>query len=124
VIESPNILERVKKSYVRSWFDDVPLVLAVVGNKNEVWQRKYDGYNSLETDLSIAMDHMILAASALGIGSCWIANFEPEVLRGALQLKEDQEIFAITPLGYPKEGGSEEVKEKTRKKLGDIMRMI
>jgi hypothetical protein len=38
---------------------DAPHVLIVVGNKDAAWKRQ-DGYNSLETDLAIAMHHMTM----------------------------------------------------------------
>lgn len=102
LITSDEILKKVKESYLRPWFHDAPCVLAVVGKKSEAWVREYDSYNSIETDLTIVMDHIILAATNEGVGTCWIAAFNPAILRKALDLTDDQLVFAITPLGYPK----------------------
>jgi nitroreductase len=50
------------------------------------------------------MDHMILAAADLGVGTCWIAAFDEKRLVQVLGLKENEKVFAITPLGYPPTG--------------------
>lgn len=123
VIESPEILAKVKSCYNRPWFQDVPQVLAVVGDINRAWVRKYDGYNSLETDLAIAMCHLILAAENEGVATCWIEAFQPDLLRDALGLKKDERVFAITPLGYPKEGYTKK-NVKQRKAIEEIVRII
>ena len=69
------------------------------------------------------MDHLILAAEAEGVGTCWIAAFDPQVLRSALGLQENEAVFAITPLGYPRAGF---VKKgvKDRKPLGEVAAFV
>jgi nitroreductase len=98
-VSSSELLSKVKNSYGSRWVDTAPHFLIVVGKRSSAWVRS-DGYNSLETDLTIAMDHMILAAESLNVGTCWIAAFDDVKLRKALSLGEDEEVFAITPLGY------------------------
>ena len=94
-------------------------VLIVAGDYSNAWVRG-DGYNSLETDLAIAMDHMILAAASEGVGTCWIAAFNPFVLRNVLGLKDSEQVFAITPLGYPEKGFKDE-KRKSRKPFDAVV---
>ena len=53
-------------------------------------------------DAAIAITHIILAAENEGVGACWIANYDPVKLREALGIGGDQEIFGITPIGYPR----------------------
>ena len=77
VVSSPEMLSKVRACYQRDWFADAPNVLIVKGNKTDAWVRKYDGYNSLETDLTIAMDHIILAAEFENVGTCWIEAYDP-----------------------------------------------
>ncbi len=101
LISSSEMLEKIRRCYDREWFAGAPLVLIVTGHKSQAWTRSSDGYNSIETDLAIAMDHMILAATETGLGSCWIANFDPQCLKKALGLSQEDAVFAMTPLGYP-----------------------
>jgi nitroreductase len=91
---------KINESYSRDWFHHAPYVLVAIGYPDQAWVRP-DGYNAIETDLTIAMDHMILAAESLGIGTCWIAAFDSKILKEALNLKGEEVIYSISPLGYP-----------------------
>ena len=104
VVSSAAALERVRGCYGQGWFRDAPHVLVVAGDREKAWKRPKDGYVSIETDLTIAMDHMILAAENEGLGTCWIAAFDPDCLRAALALRPNETIFTLTPLGYPRAG--------------------
>lgn len=119
LISSHQWLEKVRKCYDRPWLKDAPHILVVTGNRKEAWRRP-DGYNSLETDLAIALTHMMLAATNEGVSTCWIAHFDYQKLRQCLELKSSEEVFGITPLGYPREG----LKRrgiKNRKPLGEVV---
>lgn len=102
VVYSQGWLDKIRDSYPRSWFQEAPNILIVKGFKDQAWVRSYDAYNSIETDLAIAMDHLVLAATAEGLSTCWIAAFDNTKLRAALGLNDNEVIFAMTPLGYPK----------------------
>jgi nitroreductase len=122
LVSSREVLAKVRRCYSKTWFQDAPHVLAVTGRVGEAWTRQ-DGYNSIETDLAIAMDHMILAAENEGVGTCWIAAFDPMVLRSALSLGSDDRVYAITPLGYPKPGFAKKG-QKQRKTLQEVVRYL
>lgn len=123
VISSSSILEKVRASYQRDWFRDAPQVLVVIGSKEQAWKRSYDGYNYIETDLAIALTHIILAAENEGVATCWIEAYNPSILRDALNAGEDQVIFGITPLGYPKPG-YHKTGQKKRKSLDEIIEFL
>jgi nitroreductase len=97
------MLAKVRPCYEKEWFKEAPHILTVVGNGAEAWTRRYDNRCFIETDLTIAMDHLILAATNEGVGTCWISNFKPDIIRTALSLKDYEHIYALTPLGYPKQ---------------------
>ena len=123
LISSAPLLEKVKACYQRDWIKDAPHILVLIGLKNEAWNRSYDGYNSVETDVSIAMTHIILAAENEGVGTCWIAAYDPALLKGALNPGENQQIYAMTPLGYPKPG-FQKTGVKKRKTLDEIVEFL
>jgi nitroreductase len=123
LISSPALLEKVKASYLREWIKEAPHILVLIGLKNQAWIRGYDGYNSIETDVSIAMTQIILAAENEGVGACWIAAFNPAILKEALNRGEDQRIYAMTPLGYPKTGFQKSFNKK-RKPLDEIVEYL
>ncbi len=123
VVESAEMRAKIHGCYAAPWFADAPVVLVVKGRLSEAWVRRSDGYNALETDLSIAMDHMILAATDEGLATCWIAAFDPEKLRKALALSEDEQVYAITPIGYAGDDISAR-RVKSRKPLEEIVKYV
>jgi len=86
--------------YGRPWFVQAPLVVCVVAVPGEAWRRSDDKPYD-EVDATIAMDHLVLAATAVGLGTCWIAAFDPAAAREVLGLPDDVEPIAFTPLGHP-----------------------
>jgi nitroreductase len=100
VVETKGREEELARVYGRRWFTQAPLVIAVVAVPGEAW-RRVDDKPYDEVDATIAMDHLILAATALGLGTCWIAAFDPAAAREVLGLPDDVEPIAFTPLGWP-----------------------
>ena len=100
VIPTKGREEELARVYGRRWFMQAPLVIAVVAVPGEAWRRMDDKPYD-EVDATIAMDHLILAATALGLGTCWIAAFDPDAARDVLGLPDDVEPVAFTPLGWP-----------------------
>jgi nitroreductase len=123
VISSPGMLEKVRSCYHREWFRDAPHILVIIGSKDEAWKRGFDGYNSVETDVTIAMTHLILAAENEGVATCWIANYDPDKLNSVLNPAPDQIIYGMTPLGYPK-AGFKRGGNKKRKSLNEIAEFL
>lgn len=105
--------------YYREWFAQAPLILCVCTVRAEAWQRAmYDGKSHADVDATIVMDHMVLAAADLGLGTCWIAAFDPAAAREILGLPEGVEPVLFTPLGYP----ADQPRVKERKPLADLVR--
>ena len=123
LVSSNEKLEKVRACYQKPWFQQAPHILVIVGDKSKSWIRSYDGYNSIETDLAIAMDHIILAAENENVGTCWIEDYDFKILSDAISLKENDVIFSITPLGYQNEGYQKQGNKK-RKSLEEISKII
>jgi nitroreductase len=60
-----------------------------------------DGREYVDVDVSISFDHLVLAATAEGLGTCWIAAFDPNIVREVLGIPDGIEPLLLTPLGYP-----------------------
>lgn len=117
VINTRGKEEELRKIYNRDWFVQAPIVICGVGLKDKAWTR-YDNSNYVQVDVAIAFDHLILAASELGLGTCWIAAFNPEEAKRILKLPDNAEPIIFTPLGYP----ADEPKEKERKPIEKLIR--
>jgi nitroreductase len=120
IVSSEEGLQRLRPCYGKDWFQDAPHILAVVGDSTKAWVRKYDNRSFLETDLAIALDHLILAATDEGVASCWISNFNPDIVRQALNLLPEEVVYGITPLGFPRTEFQRKGK-KDRKVINDII---
>ena len=117
VVHTAGREEELRKIYNREWFVQAPIIICAVGLPKKGWVR-YDGANYTHVDVTIAMDHLILQAAELGLGTCWIAAFNPQVAREVLELPEDVEPIVFTPLGYP----ADSPKPKVRKPLSKLVR--
>lgn len=93
--------EELGRIYPRGWFAEAPYIIAVCAVKGKGWVRS-DQKSFADVDATIVMDHIILAATALGLGTCWIGAFDPKAAVEVLRLGEELEPIVMTPLGYPK----------------------
>jgi nitroreductase len=123
VVSSSAMLEKVRACYQRDWFKDAPHILVVLGLKDQAWKRSFDGYNSVETDVAIAMTHILLAAENEGVSACWVEAYNPVLLKELINPGESQLIFGIMPLGYPKPGFQKTLTKK-RKSLEEIVEFL
>jgi nitroreductase len=107
----------LQRIYHRNWFTQAPLIICACAVPEEGWVRM-DGKSYVDVDVAIAMDHLILTARSLGLGTCWIAAFDPAAAREVLGLPDGIEPIVFTPLGYP----ADEPRQKRRKPLSDLVR--
>jgi len=117
VIRTAGKQAELKRLYQREWFLQAPLIICVCALPSQAWARR-DGKNYADIDATIAMDHLILAATNLGLGTCWVAAFDPQAVREILRLPEGVEPIAFTPLGYP----ADRLRQKERKPLSELVR--
>ena len=117
VINTKGREAELRRIYSSSWFTEAPLVICACGIPAESWKRR-DGKDYCEVDVTIAMDHLILAAASLGLGTCWIGAFNPDSAREILGLPDNIEPIVFTPLGYP----ADRPGRKSRKSLNEIVR--
>lgn len=66
----------------------------------------YDGYDFGNTDAAIVCTHMMLEATALGLGTCWVGYFNEEKVKAALGLPEGIHIRNLLPTGYAAESST------------------
>ena len=118
VIRSEAGLDAMAEAYPAPFFREAPVVIAVCMEPSKGWTReKHDGKNYCEVDASIATDHMTLAAEDLGLGTCWVAAFDPVKVVEALGLPDGVVPVALLSLGFPNAPG----REKTRKSLAELV---
>lgn len=84
------------------YLKDSPVALVVCVNQNK-YTKGYDKGSAFYTpmDASAAIQNMMLAAHALGLGTCWDSLLNKKVIRELLNLPEYVDPFSILALGYP-----------------------
>ncbi|WP_289287886.1 nitroreductase family protein [Paramuribaculum intestinale] len=120
VADSDEQRAAILSSYDREWIRTASEFIVACGIHDEAWHRGCDGKDHTDVDVSIAVEHLCLAATSLGLGTCWVCNFDPKAIAEAFGLPEGVEPVAIIPLGYPAEGV--EVPAKKRKELDEIVK--
>ncbi len=103
--------------YQREWFSQAPIIICACGVPRLGWVRD-DMRRYLDVDVAIVMDHLILAATNQGLGTCWIAAFNAGAAREILMLPDEVEPLIFTPLGYP----ADEPGPKERKPVTELVR--
>ena len=91
-------------------------VLVVAFDRNHVFTYPGEQRDSGVEDASIVATHLMLAAAALGIDSCWINFFDPAVLA-----PEQEEILMLLDLGYAAPGFKPLPNHSSRKPLSDTV---
>ncbi len=117
VVTNDEVKEKLRASYDEEWFVSAPVIIIGCAVPKEAWVRM-DGQEYWMVDVAIAMQNMILVATELGLGTCWIADFDEEAARKALKLSQSVRIVAMTPLGYPTE---KKRPVRNRKSLSEIV---
>ena len=102
VVTSPEVKESLRAAYNEEWILQAPAIIVACVNPKESWRRK-DGEEYWKVDAAIAMQNLILAATELGLGTCWIATIDEKAAKKALNIPKDIRVVAMTPLGYPNE---------------------
>jgi len=119
VVEKEKTKRALREAYSQEWFYTAPLIICACARPKKAWKRR-DGKNYADVDTTIAMHQLILAATAEGLGTCWVGAFRAEAVSRILGLPSSVEPVAMTPLGYPAEKPS----KMPRKKLRELVRFI
>lgn len=81
-----------------------PVVLAVTYDQQQEFNYPGDKYSSGAEDASIVATHMMLAAAAEGVDSCWLNFFDPDKAAEAMKLPENEKVVLLLDIGYAADG--------------------
>ena len=120
ICTSDEIKEKIVESYPRKWFESAPLYIVACEDKSQSWKRPSDNKDHGNIDVAIAVTHIMLKATELGLGTCWVCNFDSKILEEALNLDKVLEPVAIIPIGYPDENKTRVETTKIRKSVDEF----
>jgi len=115
-------IRRRMVTYPRPFFLEAPVILVICGDHNLGWKRR-DGKDHTDIDAAIITDHMTLAATEQGLGTCWICNFDAVQCREILQLPANIEPIVCLTLGYPGKEPDDRARHLVRKEMKEIIHL-
>ncbi len=119
VITDPEIkhkLSQVEISYSGLWWNwfikDSAVTIVGCGYVDTPYARKWS-----TIDVTIALQNMVIAAEAQGVGSCWIGDFKQREVKEILGIPKNLKVIALISFGYP----AEHPEPKEKKNLEEIV---
>ena len=118
VIKNKKILKDIAIACNNQTFmEEAPVIIAACAKEEEAYGMMGGYMNSYPIDIAIALEHLILAATEKGLGTCWIGAFKEQLVKDILGVPENVRVVALTPLGYP----AREASVRGRKPLTEII---
>ncbi len=99
------------------WAKEAPVIIVICAHLDWIVHRAGAKVADLQyylLDIGIAGEHMVLTATEMGLGTCWIGWFRGKAIRKILNIPKRWKVAALLTLGYPKEEGP----TKPRSRLG------
>jgi nitroreductase len=122
VTKSP-LFDQLVSCYAGSWLKSAPVIIVACGNHSLSWRRA-DGKDHCDIDLAIAIDHITLAATELGMATCWICKFDAMKCAEILKLPSNISSIALIPLGFPTQKNNYSERHLVRKHMDEIVTWI
>jgi nitroreductase len=118
LVTDPELRKKVAAAGGQPFLFQCPVIVAVCAETDRRVSRC--GETAYPLDVAAAIDHLTLAAAALGLGTCWVASFDPGPVKEALHVPEAAPVVELVALGYPA-AGEAPPPDKPRLKLSEIL---
>lgn len=118
IVTRPTLLQQLCDCYKREWLRTAPAIIVACGDHSCSWKRRNDQKDHCDIDMGIAIEHLCLAATDLGLGTCWVCNFDAPQCKEIMGLPTHLEPVALIPIGYPT---NDQIPPKNRKTLEAII---
>ncbi len=90
----------------QTFLSEAPILIVACAKEDEAFEVMGGYMNSYPIDTALALEHLVLAATEKGLGTCWIGAFKEKLVKDLLDVPDNVRVVAITPVGYPAtEGG-------------------
>jgi len=100
-------------AYNQSFVAEAPAVIVACSRMQHLMRC---GQRAESIDVAIAIEHIVLAATSLGLGSCWVGSFYPDKVRQILHIPSHIPVIELLTIGYP----ADDPKEPKRLPLEQI----
>lgn len=117
VLQSPEAIAKINELTRCAYH--APVVFLVCYDTDLAWTK--DGESSGNMDCSIVGTHMMLEATELGLGTCWVKWFDAAEIATAFELPANHKPSFIMPCGYAAEGVQPHANHFSRKPLSETV---
>jgi len=118
IVKEPENVKAVWKAIGQEtkFFDAPMFIVGIISPSSSGVNKSGEKYYGV--DFGICFEHLILAAAAEGLATCWIGWFNEEKLKNLLNIPKKYKVMGLTPLGYPNKSKGE---VKDRKPINEIV---
>lgn len=105
IVTDPDVRRRLAAACRNQRFiAEAPVIVAGCALTDESYTRMGGYWNSCDIDVAIALDHLTLAATGAGLGTCWIGAFSEKDVKDVLGIPANAKPIGLIVMGYPREG--------------------
>jgi nitroreductase len=106
IVTDPQLKQRLADGRYNKFIPDCPVTIVGCADTAAVDHRPamkaaYKQRALAIIDVSIALQNMVIAAWAQGVGSCWIGDFRESHVKSLLKIPDQWRVVALLTLGYP-----------------------
>ena len=106
IVTDPLLKHKLADGRYNQFIADCPVTIVGCADtsvtvKNPYLRELYDTHHYAIVDVAIAVQNMVIAAWACGVGSCWIGDFREQYVKSLLQIPDLWRVVALLTLGYP-----------------------
>ena len=101
VRDAPTVTAVMAASAIGRWKEQrgtLPAVVVACGDPQASGHSR--GISYWTVDVAIAMEHLVLAATDAGLGTCWVGVLNEEAIKQILAIPEAIRVLALSPIGY------------------------
>jgi nitroreductase len=112
VLTDDNIKNELSKGFFNRFIKDSAITIVGCANTGDLLTGKWS-----IVDTTIALQNMVIAAWAMGVGSCWIGDFNEDKVKQLLKIPDKWNVVALVSFGYP----AEQPKPKRKKSVEELV---
>lgn len=120
----PGKISVFSNNFINGFIADAPVVVVVTAGPIDMLHKAMSALINKKwyyLDIGVAVEHMVLTAWDLGVGSCWIGWFDEKRVKNIFDIPKEQEVVALLTLGYAKPTLRP---EKHRKRIEEIVKIV
>jgi nitroreductase len=111
IVKDNEIKKELSNGLFNRFVKNAPIVIVGCADINSLLTGKW-----AIVDATISMQNMVIASWALGVGSCWLGDFNEKKVKELLRIPDKWKVVALVTLGYP----NEQPKQKNKKTLEEM----